>query len=150
METAIFGLVGVVLGAVLTTLSNLWLGHRSSKKRAEYLAIQISCIFDRYVDGCVDVVQDDGLSQGQTKPDGSREIKVSTPELDIHKIEVDWQSLPSDLMYEILSFPNRIEEANQKIDFVSTYEAFPPDYEEAFEERQYQYAILVVNQFNID
>ena len=142
MESAIFGLIGVLLGAVLTTLSNLWLGHRSSRKKAEYLAIRVSCIFDRYVDGCVAVVQDDGLLEGQPNPDGTREDRVPTPELEIQKIDVDWQSLPSELMYEILSFPNRIEEADQKIDIVATYEAFPPDYEEAFEERQFQYSIL--------
>jgi hypothetical protein len=149
MEIALIGLVGVFLGVVLATIKDLWIGHNSRNKRAEYLAILISCIFDRFVDGCVAVVNDDGLFQGQPNPEGYRETQVSTPEILIQSIEVDWQSLPSNLMYEILSFPNHIEGANQKIGIVSTYEASPPDYEEAFEERQYQYTILGISAANL-
>ena len=45
-------------------------------------------------------------------------------------------------MYEILSFPNQIDAANHRIDGAFEYDAGPPDYEEGFEERQYQYAVL--------
>ena len=143
MVTAIItGAIGITLGVILTTLSNLLLGYKSSRKRAEYLAIRVSFILDRYVDGCVAVVQDDGLFQGQAIPNGIREIRVPAPKLEIQKIDVDWKSLSSDFMYEILSFPNKIEESNQTIDFIATEEAIPPDFEEAFEERQYQYSKL--------
>ncbi len=142
MEKAIIGLAGVVLGAVLTTFKDLWISHIGRKKKAEYLAILVSCICDRFVDGCVLIVGDVGTFHGQTNEEGYHEIQVPYPDFNIHNLEVDWQSLPSELMYEILSFPNLIEESKHRIDGAFTYEAGPPDYAEGFEERQLQYAIL--------
>ena len=138
MDKAIIGLIGVFLGAALSITRELWLDYRSQKKKAEYLAILVACILDRYVDGCVSVVSDNGL----TNQDGITVTQVTTPDLDLNSIDVDWQSLPSDLMYEILSFPNLIEEANHKISSVAEYVASPPDFEEVYEERHYEYAIL--------
>ena len=137
---ALYGLFGVVLGAVLTLASELLKDYKSRKKRAEYLAIRISCAFDRYVDQCVAVANDGGVEDQE----GCTITQEPDPEIDIQSFDVDWQSLPATLMYQILSFPNLMEEAKQSISSVAFYVAGPPDYFEAIEERQYQYATLGV------
>ncbi len=142
----VYGLLGVALGAVLTTIfsvvKELYAEHRSKKKEAEYLAIRIVCLLESFMEGCVSVINDDGLCHGQTDPDGFSSIQVSAPQLDIQISDVNWKSLPPELMYEILYFPNMIKDAERFIDSTYEYAATPPDYSEFFEERQYQYSEL--------
>lgn len=145
MDKALYGLFGVILGSLLTLARELWSDHRSRKRRAEYLAIRVSCALDRYVEKCVAVVDDNGLEDA----DGHTTIQEPVPKIDIQSFDVDWQSLSADLMYKILSFPNLIEEANHSIDSVIEYVAGPPDYFEAFDERQYQYATLGIKAADI-
>ncbi|MOA38354.1 hypothetical protein D3C78_1600300 [compost metagenome] len=52
-------------------------------------------------------------------------------------------------MHEILSFPNKIEAANQFIHATFEYAATPPDYADGFEERQYQYAKLGIDAYEL-
>ena len=141
----IFGLLGVVLGTVLgaifSIVRELYAESRSKKKEAEYLAIRMVCIFESFMEGCASVVGDDGLSHGQTDAEGYSRIQVAAPQLDIQLSDVNWKSLPPELMYEILYFPNLIKDAESLID--STFEhAFPPDYSDGYEERQNQYSKL--------
>lgn len=142
METAIFGLIGVVVGACLTILKELWFKHREQKKNGEFLVIMITSMLERYVDGCAEVVSDDGLYHGQPNSNGDRETHTTPPSFEPLSVQVEWKSLPANLMNDVLSFPLEIESAKAKIDGVSEYVAMPPDYEEFFEERQYQYALL--------
>jgi hypothetical protein len=59
--------------------------------------------------------------------DGYHQIQVTPPTFDVQTLEVvDWKSLPSQLMYEILSFPNFIEAASHRIDAAFEYAASPP------------------------
>jgi len=94
-------------------------------------------MLERYIAACAEVVADDG----QYNSEGRSCIQVSVPSFEPESLKVEWKALPANLMYEILNFPNYIETANCRID--SAFEnASPPDYEEGFEERQYQYAQL--------
>lgn len=140
MDKALYGLFGVILGSALTLARELLSDHRSRKKRAEYLAILISCALDRYIDQCVNVANDGGVED----PEGYTITQEPDAEIDLQSFDVDWQSLPAKLMYEILSFQNLIEEAKHSIDAVAEYVAGPPDYSEAIEERQYQFATLEI------
>lgn len=145
MESAVFGLVGVIIGAILTAaltvLREIWLQRRKDAKDREYLAVQVSGQLERYVAGCVEVVRDYGLYQGQRNAQDQCEVQAEEPKFEPELLKVEWKSLPVDLMYEILDFPVRAEEAKRHSD--SAYEhAFPPDYEDWFVERQYQYAKL--------
>lgn len=142
MDKATFGLIGAVLGVSLTLLKEWWFQRRTNKKEFEYLSIRVSCMLDKFIAGCTDVVYDDGSSHGQYGPDGCAKIQVETPSFDPETIKVEWKSLPAKLMYEILSFPNEVETANQIISSTFEYEASPPDYGKGFEERQFQYAQL--------
>ncbi|MBI5550373.1 MAG: hypothetical protein HY911_02620 [Desulfobacterales bacterium] len=139
MEKVLIGLSGVVLGAILTVLKELFHNYRTRKKRAEYLAIRVVCMLDRFVSSCAAVVGDDGEMNGPDEQ-GCARLNTICPKIDFHSLDVDWQALPSNLMYDILNFPSFIEEADGKINDVFEYIAGPPDYGEGIEERQYQYA----------
>lgn len=138
---AIFGLLGVIVGAALTTLKEWWFQRERDKKEREYLAIQVSGQLERFVSGCVEVVQDDGFYRGQRGGGGEAAVQARAPTFEPEKLNVEWRSLDADLMYAILDFPARGDEAASWIE--SAHEnAFPPDFEEFYEERQYQYAKL--------
>jgi hypothetical protein len=141
METAIFGLIGVMLGSFLTFFRDLFFQKQKMKKEADFLAVMILCELNRFAECCGEVVRDDGLLLGQTNADGCREIQVKTPTFDPQSLNVEWKSLPIDLMYEILSFPSKIEFANQLVFGMDEY-SDEPDKFDVFEERQYQYALL--------
>ncbi len=142
MDKAFIGLIGVILGVFLGILKDWLLQRRKTKKEYEYLTIRVACELDRFVYGCVDVVNDDGTSFGQYDKDGYARIQVVPPIFNPYDIDVEWKSLPHTLMYKILNFPNMLEKANQTITSRFDYVASPPYYEEGFEERQFQYSQL--------
>ncbi len=145
MESAIFGLVGVLLGGFLTTTKEWWFQKRKNQKDIEYLAVQIITRLDRFIGQCSDVVNDDGLFQGGYNNDGYRSPQITLPKFEPQSVDVEWKSLPVFLMYEILDFPNQIERANNSINGEFEYISQPPDYSEGFVERQYQYCLLGIN-----
>jgi hypothetical protein len=138
MESAIFGLVGVVLGVLLSFAKEWWLQSRKTKKDADYLSIQIICMLDRYVAGCAEVAMDDG----KPDKDGYCRAQVVVPRFEPDAAKVDWKSLPTNLMYEVLTLPSKIEAANNRVDGAFEFAATPPDFSEGFDERQLQYAKL--------
>ncbi len=142
METAIFGLIGVIVGALLTIAKDLWFDHRKRQKDITYLATHVVCIFDRFVAGCISVTRDDGLSCGQRDKDGCKVPQVEHPTIDFASLEVEWKSLPPKLMYEVLNFQSLIDDAEAHISIVSEFDAGPPDYEEYFESSTIKYAEL--------
>lgn len=93
-----FGFIGVILGAFLTTIKEVWLDRRSIKQKAIYLSIMVLSLFDKFVSGCVKVVNDDGTIMGQRNPDGTLEAQVEYPKLDFQSLDVEWKSLPSELL----------------------------------------------------
>ena len=131
------GLFGVIVGAVLPWIRDVWKG----KRQARYLAIRVVCLLNEFLDECTNVVSDDGLSSGQRNADGCREPQVSQPKSLVLPSDVDWRSIDHGLMYEILAIPSRVERDNRFISFEIEH-SFPPDYAEFFEERQYRYACL--------
>lgn len=142
MESAIFGLIGVVRSALLTVARKWWFQNRKDKKDAEYLSILVSCELERYAAPCAEVVGDDGLCQGEPDENGCHSIQVAAPKFEPHAFSVEWKSLPALLMYEILDFPYKAELASKSVSAAFEHAATPPDYSEGFEERQLQYARL--------
>lgn len=141
LTPAIFGLLGVFVGAVLATLKELWFGYRSDGRNARYLAVQVVGLLDRYVFACSEVVTDNGLSQGQRDAQGFLVAQVQAPKFNPESLSVEWRSIPVDLMYEILDLPYKAEVAAHIIEGASE-NSNPPDFEDFFEERQLQYAEL--------
>lgn len=99
-------------------------------------------MLDNFVANCIEVTLDDGLAYGSRDKDGCKRPQVEHPTIDLKSLDVEWKSLPSDLMYKILNFPTLIADANSYISAVLDYEAGPPDYEEFFEARTVKYAEL--------
>lgn len=146
MISAIFGIIGVVVGSFLSTLKDAYFSSRVRRKQAEYAAIRIVCLLDEYVDRCLDVVRDDGTSEG--RPAGRTEqgedycdAQVRLPDPPAYPDDIDWKSLRTSLMYRALSLPSRAHDRNRFI-AASSDHAFPPDFSEYFEARQEGYARL--------
>ena len=104
------------------------------RRAGNYLAIRVVCILDEFIDGCVEVVYDDGI------PDGNGETgpRLAAPKLEFPS-DVDWKTVRHDLMYRALALPNFISAADEAISFAANELAGPPDHEEFFEERAIRY-----------
>lgn len=148
-ERALFGLVGIVLGIALTLLKEWWFDKKKEQKEREYLSVRVSCLLDRFAVDSADVTYDDGTYHGQYGPDGVAKPQVNLPKIDLESEEVDWKSLPTELMYDVLKFPNKIEAAKKYIDAVAENEYDPPDFPSFFEARQYEYAVLGLEAINL-
>lgn len=136
------GLLGVALGVILTYWREFLTQRRKDKKDLGYLAAIVSAQLDRFVSGCCEVVGDDGLDRGNRDEHGYRTTQVATPKFDPVGLSVEWRSLPSGLMFEILDMPYRIDVVNGGISNTLEFAADPPDFELFFEQRQYEYAKL--------
>lgn len=141
MSEALFGFIGVIVGAFVPWFHGAWADWMTRRRHARYLAIRVVCILDSYVESCTDVVSDDGLCEGQRNSEDCLEPQVPLPPAPVFSEDLDWKSIEHGLMYQILSLPSRAEAADRKISFSGQY-ADPPDFEEFFEERQDQYATL--------
>lgn len=141
MESAIFGLIGVALGAALSAAREWWLQSRKIRKDAVYLCALVSCALDQFTEQCAEVVADDGLSEGQADEHGYHRIRASEPTLEFDALKVDWKSLPPKLMHKVLDLPNYAREAARGASAAFEYSS-PPDFTEGFEERQLIYATL--------
>ena len=141
-EKYIYGLIGMLLVAFLAYTRELLNEKRVRKKEAEYLAIRLVCIFDSFMDGCAKIAGDDGLYMGQRNAEGFLEFQAELPLIDVQLSDVNWKAITPLLMYEILSFQNLINDANSYISCAFEYAFCPPDEDDGFEERQYQYALL--------
>lgn len=142
MIMAIFGLIGVVVGSLLTLAREWWFQGRKNKKDREYLVVIVSCALDTYARQCSDVVADDGLYHGQTDEHGYHRVQTDTPEFKPETMSVEWKSLPASLLYQIVSLPAQADLANRKVSGVFEHCATLPESAEGFEERQFQYARL--------
>ncbi|ELX10210.1 hypothetical protein Jab_2c22970 [Janthinobacterium sp. HH01] len=141
MEAAVFGLIGVIVGAV-ATLGREWLFQfMRNKKDREHLCVVVVCALDELVLHCANVVSDDGTYGGQPAADGNYYTQVATPEFETDALKVEWKSLPAKLMYQVLDIPGRLHRANASID-AAELNASPPYFEEVFAERALQYSRL--------
>ncbi|MER8883002.1 hypothetical protein [Mesorhizobium sp. M0816] len=139
----------VLLTAFVTTLGTglvTYVGHRLTVSKdtkdehdrdARYLAIRVVCILDRFIAGCSEVVADSGESDAE----GYRHTTAKYPDLQFPD-DVDWRSIAPKLMYRILALPNDLDSAHKSIQYMADVVATPPDYEEIFEERNYQFGKL--------
>ncbi|QRK80176.1 hypothetical protein [Shewanella sp. LZH-2] len=140
MEKEFIGLLGVVVGFMLNLAYGAWDKRNQRKQEQYYLAVMVTMHLDRFFDEAVFVCGDNG----QPNQDGYYYPKVVSPKIELPSKDVDWRSLPQELMREILWLPERIHDAEGYIDGVREHAAFPPDFEEFFEARQYEFAKLAL------
>jgi len=147
-----WALAGIGLTALVTTIGTWFVTRYQLRQEAEtqaaarkeelerhgtYLAVRVACVLDPFVMAAVAVVNDKGFydQQGELTP----EEKPPTLEL---PQDVDWKSIDPHLMDRILSLPNEIASTQKTISFVGEVISGPPDYDEWFVERRYQWAKL--------
>ena len=141
MDKATYGLIGVCLGFVLGIFKDWYLQYSKRKKEYEYLSIRVVCELDRFIYGCIDVINDNGTVCGQYDKNGYAIVQVEPPSFDPYKLDVEWKSLPHKMMYEILNFPNKIENANEIISATFDNDD-PPTYDRGFDARYFHYTEL--------
>lgn len=140
-----WALAGIGLTAVVTTFGT-WIVTRYSvsqerqarqeelDRHGTYLAVRVSSILDPFVMAAVEVVNDRGYpdQDGELGPDSVE------PSLDLPN-DVDWKSIDPHLMDRILTLPNEIQRAEKSLSHVAEYVSGPPDHDEWFSERRYQW-----------
>jgi hypothetical protein len=146
MSAAIIGLLGVVLGSVLTSFKDLVAHFITRRGSGRYAAVRIIAVLDEYAQKCVSVVADDGTCEG--RPAGRTgqgeeyyDPQVTSPEPPAFPDDIDWRSISFKLMYRILCLSNTSRETDRYI-AASAEHSFPPDYDEVFSARQEGYAHL--------
>jgi hypothetical protein len=146
MSAAIVGLLGVILGSILTSFKD-WVAHFVKRRgNGRYAAVRLITVLNEYCQACVSVVSDDGTCEGRPagRTDQGEEYhdpQVATPERPAFPDDIDWRSIGFKLMYRILSLPNNACETDRYI-AASAEHSFPPDYDELFAARQKGYAHL--------
>lgn len=138
MDKFLIGLIGVVVGSALTVLREYFSEWRARRANARYLAVRLTCLLENFIGECFDVACDDG----QYDERGCLCPKVSAPKLNFDDIDGKWQSLPFDLMYEILNLPNNLNSSNEQISLAIVYGDCAPDYVDFYNERKYQFSVL--------
>ncbi len=153
MSAAIIGLIGVILGSILTSFKDLVAHFFRRRSHGRYAAVRIIAVLNEYAEKCVSVVGDDGTCEG--RPAGKTEQgeeyyepQTAEPEPPSFPDDVDWRSISFRLMYRILSLPNAARETNRYIS-ASAEHSFPPYYDELFAARQEGYARLGLEAIDI-
>lgn len=137
----------VALGGVIAVFGQLtatlvaWLKEwrfAASKRRkdAEYLAMRLVLVLDTLVGACYNAVHDPLREDSE----GAFESTVLDPTLTL-PIDGDYKALPRNLMYELLSMPNKLDGIKEGL-AVTAEDSFPPDYHEYYEYRREHWSKL--------
>jgi hypothetical protein len=153
MIEAVFGLVGVIVGSVITIFKEVWMSWRERRRDASYSAIRLICLLEEYAHECIPVVYDDGTAYG--KPAGRTEQgeeyykpQVSLPNPPDFPDDIAWRSLPQPLMHKTLALPNKARSTNGYIAACDEHDG-PPFFSDVFEARQNGYALLALDALDI-
>ena len=150
LASGIFGLAGVWLGGRIVNQREEDREKARLKAETSYAAILIIAHLDRLITQCVELAFDDGTTEG--RPAGSDyatyEFTVQSPDFDPLKLDVDWKSLPPDLLYPILNLPYQIEVLDYNVSDVWQNDD-PPEHAETFWTRQIGYASLGLEISNV-
>lgn len=141
--SAISGLAGVGIGALLTHLRELRAEQIKDERDTSYLAILVVTHLDRFANGCLSVAYDDGTSEGRPAGEDAiyHQTTVKPPKFSPLDIKVEWRVLPRGLMYDILEIPAKQELLNNQLSDVMEFDD-PPEYAEFFMHRRRDYAEL--------
>lgn len=126
--------VKILIGGLLPIITQLiiffctWLkesrtAEKIKKKEAELLAINLVIVLDDFVGECFNSINDPMQQDAQ----GLWDTTVKYPSITLPTGE--YTSLPSGLMFEIISIPKRLRDILESLKLVSE-ESYPPDYPE--------------------
>lgn len=132
----VFGtLVVTAFGAFLGGVKDIALDWWKRRGFAKYNAMIIATKLDQFIADCVDLTDDPKFTDEQGIVQGT----VPNPTLEWPK-EIDWPSLPSELMYRCLLLPERARSATEAANFIAANVSGPPDYTEFFEELELRFS----------
>jgi len=138
MEKVVIVILGGFFGFALSMFKDYFFAIKRQKTERYYLAIIVSASLETFISKCIEVVCDDGR-YGER---GYRESQVRTPDFEPMQLDVVWQSLDKELLYELLTLPEKINDANAHISSVAEHVAWAPDFEEFFDIRKLKYSEL--------
>ena len=128
--TALSGLLGVLLGGALTTGKDLFLDRRKSHREAQYLAILVSNKLGLYANVCLAVALDEG-EEGDQWTSGLV-ARVDTPDFNPLDMDVEWKSLPPDLLSVVFDIPWKADNVHNQVAFAARNDPDPTDQAEVF------------------
>ena len=146
MNEALYGLIGVILGSLLTASKDALSFLLLRREVGRVHAVGIITVLDSFADKCTSVVEDDGTVYGcpagmTTQGEEYFDPQVALPDPPNYPADVDWRSIKFDLMYRSLALQNTARDTNRFIQSCSEH-ASPPGYVELFAARQEGYARL--------
>ena len=116
---------GVFIGGTKDIVLDWWKRRRLVK----YQAMLIATILDQFIAECIDLIDDPKFEDEKRVVHGT----VPNPKIEWPP-EIDWPSIPSELMYRCLLLPARAKAVVESAAFVADNISGPPDYSEYFEE----------------
>lgn len=141
--SAVAGISGVLLGALLTAFKEWMVSRSSRRKDTIYLAIVLISHLDRFANGCSRVAHDDGTVYGApARPDGEHEVTTEAPVFQPLDLDVNWKILPKGLLYSILRLPDQRDQISSKLSQTFEFEFDPPEHTQFFWARRRDYAEL--------
>ena len=146
---AIFGFLGVLVGACVPWLQSAYSENRKRKNSAEYLALRVVNVLEKFILGCADVVLDDGTQTEEYNKTGCHQARVQTPIHITYPQDLDWKSIDVKLAFKLLALPNRIDKADSTIGMCSSTSE-PPYFDEFFKARRKIYAEIGLEALKIE
>lgn len=138
MGGALIGAASAFGGVLIGTVFMPWIREHATRRRAaRYLAIPVVCVLDEFIDSCISVA----LDLGSENRDGLLEPHVAETPMPRYPPDLEWRSIPHDLMYDLLSFPNAAKKGADAVKWASGTDD-PPDFPEFLEIRSIQYSNL--------
>lgn len=131
---------GVFLGALKEILLNWW----ERRRLVNYQAMLIAAVLDQFITDCIELIYDPKHIDLEGVVHGT----VSNPTINWPP-EIDWPSIPSELMYRCLLLPSQAKAAAEQASFVAEHVSGPPDYSEYFEELELKFAEVGLQAFHI-
>ena len=130
--------LGGILGFILSIIKDYFFANSKQKTERYYLAIIVSASLNRFISKCINVVCDNGEYDER----GYLQTNFSLPNFKPMELDVSWQSLEKELLYDLLTLPEKINDANAHISDATEYAADPPDFDEFFDTRKLKYSEL--------
>ncbi|KEY39998.1 MULTISPECIES: hypothetical protein [Pantoea] len=133
--TAGAAIAGILLTHHFTLRRERLAAEDKLQKEKHFIATELVFMLEQFAEACASVATDSGYENNKhvTAP------SVPQPELSYSAVTGDWRALPVRLMYKLRELPVLKTESDRTIDAA---EFIPPDFDELFEARQYEYTRL--------
>lgn len=132
---------GIYLGSRLTTWRDRSQRQAEIERQAKFLAIRVVCILDPFVRNCIAASTDEG------EPDANHVHvpRTSAPTINLPN-DVDWKAIDPKLAYAIISLPDAVARAEDRL---SHLDDFTPDRDDYFNDRMALYAQIGLDALKI-